>query len=239
MLFDQADFDVRCEWGEGGVSTLALASDAVIIVDVMSFSTAVSIATARGAVVYPYMWRDGSAIAFARSVDADLAGPRGSAKYSLSPASLLSLSRGARIVLPSPNGSTLSLATAGTPTFAGCLRNARAVALAAARLGSRISVVPCGERWQKDRSLRPAFEDWVGAGAVIAHLAGSKSPEAQAAVAAFRTAESDLYGLLRQCSSGKQLIAMGYDEDIPSIAELNVDDCAPILRDGAYVDVRP
>lgn len=232
--YDQAEFDVRCEWGEKGVASLAPISDAVIIVDVMSFSTAVAVAVGRGARVYPYRWRDGSGAAFARSVNAELAGPRGKAKYSLSPVSLMSLPAGARLVLPSPNGATLSLSTGATPTFAGCLRNAKAVAHAACDRGARVSVVPCGERWKEDGSLRPAVEDLIGAGALIAHLPGALSPEARAALAAFRGAEPDLLRALTQCSSGKELAAMGFASDIPLTAATAVDDCAPVLEDGAY-----
>ena len=235
MTFNQCEFDIRCEWGENGVASLAPISDAIIIVDVMSFSTAVVVAAARGASVYPYRWKDDSRIAFAGSVNAELAGPRGRTKYSLSPVSLMSIPNGARLVLPSPNGSTLSLSTGATPTFAGCLRNARAVAQAASERGTRVSIVPCGERWREDGSLRPALEDLIGAGAIIGHLPGSLSPEAQAAVAAFRSAESDLIGTLKQCSSGKELIAMGFEDDIPLIAVVDADDCAPILENGVYI----
>ena len=72
-------------------------------------------------------------------------------------------------MLPSPNGSTLSLATAETPTLAGCLKNCRTVALAAVTYGNRIAVIPAGEKWP-DGSLRPSFEDFIGAGAVIRYL---------------------------------------------------------------------
>ncbi|TVR57888.1 MAG: hypothetical protein EA426_11230 [Spirochaetaceae bacterium] len=234
MTFDQAEFDVRLEWGENGVRALAPISDAIIIVDVMSFSTAVVIATARGAIVYPYRFKDDSAIAFADSIDAELAGPRGKANYSLSPVSLMTIGAGTRLVLPSPNGSTLSLSTGDTPTFAGALRNSRAVAMAASRRGRRVSVIACGERWKEDGSLRPALEDLLGAGRIIAQLPGRLSPEALAALAAFRAAEPDLLTALTQCSSGKELIAMGFEHDIPPTAELDADDCAPILIDGAY-----
>ncbi|HKX30067.1 MAG TPA: hypothetical protein VJ302_20425, partial [Blastocatellia bacterium] len=54
MVFDQSEFEIRCEWGRQGASLLAPISDLLIIVDVLSFSTAVEIATARGAVIYPY-----------------------------------------------------------------------------------------------------------------------------------------------------------------------------------------
>ena len=52
--YDQDDYDVRCEWGLHGVQRLAPISDAVIIVDVLSFSTSVVIAVERGAVIFPY-----------------------------------------------------------------------------------------------------------------------------------------------------------------------------------------
>ena len=58
MTFDQSEFDVRCEWGEHGVHQLAPISDAVIIVDVLSFSTCVAIATGRGAILFPSAWLD-------------------------------------------------------------------------------------------------------------------------------------------------------------------------------------
>jgi 2-phosphosulfolactate phosphatase len=234
MLYDQSEFDIRCEWGEQGVKVLAPISDAIIIVDVMSFSTAVVIATRRGAIVYPYRWKDDSRIDFTKSVGAELAGSRGKSRYSLSPISLMPIPAGTRLVLPSPNGSTLSLTTGNTPTFAGCLRNARAVAKAALRHGPKVSVVPCGERWKEDHSLRPAFEDLIGAGAIISNLSGSLSPEASVAVAAFDRVQEKLLETLKQCTSGKELIQMGFEQDIPPTAEINTDKCAPILKDGAF-----
>ncbi|NJL80861.1 MAG: hypothetical protein HC815_07510 [Richelia sp. RM1_1_1] len=49
MIFNQSEFDLRCEWGEQGVIQLALVSDVVVIVNILSFSTAVEIATNNGA----------------------------------------------------------------------------------------------------------------------------------------------------------------------------------------------
>src|SRR5262245_62450426 len=175
MTFDQPGFDVRCEWGENGVRHLAPGADVVIIVDVLSFSTCVEIANSRGAIVFPYRWKDESATAFAASVNAELAGVRqDDGKYSLSPASLIKIPSGTRLVLPSPNGSTLSLATGATPTIAGCLRNAAEVARGAAELGRRISVIPAGEHWAGG-GLRPSIEDLIGAGAILSYLPGSLS----------------------------------------------------------------
>jgi 2-phosphosulfolactate phosphatase len=235
MIHDQAEYDVRCEWGAQGVSRLAPISDAVIIVDVMSFTTCVEVAVSRGATVFPYRFRDESTADYARSVDAELAGPRGKARYSLSPASLLNIPEGMRLVLPSPNGSTLTLATGDTPTFAGCLRNCAAVARVAMRCGKRVAVIPAGERWKDDDTLRPAYEDLVGAGAIIHHLEGKRSPESEAAAAAYRHSLASLGTLLRNCSSGKELTDLGFVEDIPIIEAHDVSACVPVLQDGAYV----
>jgi hypothetical protein len=78
----------------------------------------------------------------------------------------------------------------------------------------RIAVVPAGERWPSDGSLRPAFEDWVGAGAIISHLAGARSPEAHAAATIFEGVQSDLAALLQSCGSGKELLAHGIVKDV-------------------------
>ncbi len=48
MFFDQAEFNIRCEWGIEGVERLAPDCDVVIIVDVLSFSTSVDVATRQG-----------------------------------------------------------------------------------------------------------------------------------------------------------------------------------------------
>jgi 2-phosphosulfolactate phosphatase len=239
MFFEQTEFDIRCEWGEHGVAVLAPISDVVIVVDVLSFSTSVDIAVQRGAIVFPYRWKDDRAAEFAMRIDAELADPgRTTGRYSLSPESLLRIDPGTRLVLPSPNGATLTLAARPTPVLTGCLRNAPAVALAAQTYGPRIAVIPAGERWKDDQSLRPSYEDLVGAGAIISHLSGRLSPEAMAAVAAFRAAGSELDRYLRQCSSGKELIERGFSEDVRLAAELGASDAAPTLVEDAFMQAR-
>jgi 2-phosphosulfolactate phosphatase len=236
MTSSQSAFDIRCEWGPQGVAQLAPISDIVIIVDVLSFSTSVDIAISRDAMVFPYRWKDASAVDFAASVGAIVADARrGSPGYSLSPQSLLHLPPGIRLVLPSPNGATLTLGTGMVPTLAGCLRNAQAVAAVAQRYGPHIAIIPAGERWPSDGSLRPAFEDWVGAGAIISHLAGTRSPEAHAAATTFQGVQSDLAALLQSCGSGKELLARGFAKDVALAAALNVSACVPVFRDRAYV----
>lgn len=240
MYYDQSEYSVRCEWGLRGVETLAPISDVVVIIDVLSFTTCVDIAASKGATVYPYRFKDNTAANYAHSLKALLAGSRTDPqiKYSLSPASLRNLPADTRLVLPSPNGATLTLATGSTPTLAGCLRNCRAVATRARQLGKTIAVIPCGERWP-DHSLRPAIEDLIGAGAIINFLQGDKSPEAQLAQTAFDQASSNLAQTIFPCASGKELIQRGFQTDVEIAVQLDVSQSAPLLQNGAYINQHP
>jgi 2-phosphosulfolactate phosphatase len=233
-IFDQAEYQIRCEWGERGVLTLAPISDVVIIIDVLSFTTSLDIAVSQGAVAYPYRHGDASAYTYAESVHAEVAHPDNPRGYSLSPMTLEHLPIDYRMVLPSPNGSTLSLATGETPTLAGCLRNARSVADKAMTIGRHIAVIPSGERWKDDNTLRPSLEDWLGAGAIISYLNGSRSPEAEVAAMSFAQTESNLHDTILTCSSGKEKMCKDQERDIQLAADLNVSTCVPVLKDGAY-----
>ena len=99
--------------------------------------------------------------------------------------------------------------------------------------GSRVAVIPCGEKWP-DGSLRPALEDWLGAGAVIGSLGGSKSPEAIAAERLFAAAGSEPTDLVRSCASAREIIDRGFASDVELAAELDCSDVAPVLTNGEF-----
>jgi len=233
--FSQQGWACRCEWGPGAVVALAPA-DVTIVVDVFSFTTCVDVATSRGAAILPYPWNDASAAEFARDHRAELAGRRRRAQYSLAPASYLEAPEGLRCVLPSPNGAQVTLAAAKTApiVLAGSLRNARAVAEAAQRLGSTFNVIPAGERWL-DGSLRPALEDWLGAGAILRWLSGSRSPEAESAVTLFERHREMLVETLDQCGSGRELDGRGHDQDKFIAGQLDVSSCVARFDGLAFV----
>ncbi len=234
MFYQQEGYTLRFDWGLPGLEAMLAGSEVIVVVDVLSFSSAVDVAVGRGAWVYPTPARDAEAERLARAVGGILAVKTfAQGGYGLSPSSLLNIPEGARLVLPSPNGATLSTRSAAMPTLAGCLRNARAVAHAAQHLGSRITVIAAGERW-KDGSLRPALEDLLGAGAILAELEGSRSPEAQAAVATFQGLQDRLPVMLHECASGRELVERGRLQDVDLAAAFNVSDCAPLLQDGAF-----
>lgn len=223
--------EVELEWGPVGAKVLAERSDVLVIVDVLSFTTSLTVAVARDAKVWPHPWTDG-AEELARQIGAVLARGRSTgAGPTLSPAGLLDLKVGTRLVLPSPNGSAISHAAiqSNVPIVAGCLRNARAVAALLKNDYHRVGLVPAGERWP-DGSLRPCYEDWVGAGAVAAGIGGLASPETEAAALAYASLRP-----LEECRSGRELVQRRFAADVELASTVDVDRVVPVLRDGRYV----
>lgn len=239
----QSGFGIRLEWGPVGSARLATEGGALVVVDVLSFTTAVSVAIDGGTAVYPTPLAGEDASRVARQLGAVAALGREETSpdrpWSLSPAALRAAPAPERLVLPSPNGSTIAAASSGV-VLAACLRNATAVGTWLARRYATtdrpVVVVPAGERWP-DGSMRPALEDLLGAGALVEAivLAGGSnpSPEAEAARAAFVHVPS-LAGAVRSCTSGVELIRRGYADDVEIALELDQSTAIPILLDGAF-----
>lgn len=241
----QPGWAIRFDWGMTGAIAISQGAAVCVVVDVLSFTTALSVAIDEGVEVFPFRFRDASAAAFAATRGAVLAVGRreaGASGVSLSPLSVLEAARtgplatSRRLVLPSPNGSAIArqLGQSGSVVVGACLRNARAVAQWIGRGSVRgpIAVVAAGERWPGDL-LRPAVEDLWGAGAVIDALlkagVGPASPEARAAAAAYRELGRNIEGSLEACASGRELVADGYGSEIPVAAQENVSRNVPVL----------
>lgn len=228
---------VTCDWGVNALSHVPH-DEVVVVVDVFSFSSAVTIACGRGARIYPCPWSGERAEELARAEGARIASKTRDTAFSLSPSALRGIPAGTRMVLPSRNGSSIAFAArdAGFATIiAGCLRNAEAVAN---WIGERdAAIIAGGERWPDD-SLRFAIEDWVAAGAIIARLPHTRSAEAEAAVAGFERLRGDLAGHLGASLSGRELIDAGWADDVDVSTELDTDDVVPILDGNAFRGAR-
>lgn len=248
-IFDQSPAQVRLEWGLSGATSIGKRATVAVVVDVLTFSTALSVAMDLGTTVFPYPWRTG-AEAYAREHSAALAYKRplaGRGQFSLSPGTLRSSPAPDRLVLPSPNGSTIShaLKESNCKVVAASLRNCAAVARwLAAEVekdpDAAILLIAAGEKWP-DGSLRPAVEDLWGAGAVIDAIRGqlgvSLSEEASVAADAYRSVSGRLDTALTACSSGKELFAMGFPEDVSIASEFDSSTSVPLLKNGAFTDV--
>ncbi|MGM1057864.1 2-phosphosulfolactate phosphatase [Saccharothrix sp. Mg75] len=232
-MFGQEGYRLRLEWGAEGVAALGGLCAVLVVVDVLSFTTATDVVVARGGSVRPVRWVD-------RSRAARPADP----SWSLRPSSLVGVPAGTELELPSPNGATLCAlaADSGSIVLAACLRNASAVAEAARSLagGGPIGVVPGGERWGIDINspktahsgpLRPAVEDLLGAGAVVSALLDHGTPSVEAAMAAGAFERTSVADAVAGCVSGRELIAAGHVADVALACEVDVSTAVPRLVD--------
>jgi 2-phosphosulfolactate phosphatase len=236
---------VRFDWGLAGAAELAKVCMVLVVVDVLSFTTAVDVAVGRGMRVHPFPWSE-QAEEYADRIGAVAAvGRRATTPrrpWSLSPAALREAPVVPDLVLPSPNGSAICAAASATglPVIAGCLRNSAAVARWLREQGyggiaAPIGVIAAGERWP-DRTLRPSVEDLLGAASILDGLStadGGLSVEAAVALAAFASVPN-VPAAVRGCASGLELAAGGYAEDVVVATQLNVSDVVPVLRGGLF-----
>ena len=244
--FGQQPWRCRLEWGPRGAAAATARGDLLVVVDTLTFSTAVAAALHRGVAVYPC--RPGDQERLAEEVGAEAAVRRPDVphkgRFSLSPATLLASEGGAKVVLASPNGAACCVAVpAEACVVVGAFVNARAVArFVSDRLaegGRAVTVLACGERWLtpvEGEDLRFAVEDWLGAGAVLSHLDFDKSPEAQVCEAAFRGVQDRLEGVLLACGSGVELCANGYKEDVGHAARMDLYGTVPLLAGRRFVN---
>jgi len=238
--YAQDGFRAGFDWGPVGADVVA--GTLVAVVDVLSFTTAVTVAADLGIDVYPYRWRDETAVAYANQYDAVLAVGRseaGPGDLSLSPVTIRQAQGVERLVLPSPNGSTIAhrLSDSGATVIAVSLRNRLAAAdWVYARIVEnpdlKVVAIAAGERW-KDGSLRPAVEDLWGAGGFLSALqVDGLSPEARAAVAAYDAVADEIPALLYDCAGGRELTQYGFPDDVAIAAEVDESWSVPVLRDG-------
>lgn len=237
----QQSFRYKLDWGWRGARHAAAEGDIVVIVDTLSFSSAVVTAVHGNAEIYPYFFTDDPAT-FAERVGAEYAVKRtevpGKGRYSLSPLTYMDVEPGTRIVLPSPNGSTcVRLARKSPLLVIGTLLNAKAVADAvserAAESDLSVTILACGEWWDdisEEGGLRFAIEDYIAAGAILSFIDGEKSPEAITCEGAFLHVKEQLSDILWDSGSGLELRESGFEEDVKFVSRLNLYDDVPVFE---------
>jgi 2-phosphosulfolactate phosphatase len=228
--FAQEKYALRLDWGWEGARRAAERGDLLVVVDILRFSTAMTVAASRNITVTPTFWSEDIATQEAK-------------KY-LSPALMQTVPEGTHLTVPSPNGATCCrYGKDAAGVYIGSFLNVQAIARAVdaklkATEAKSVTILACGERWHEgsngdDGALRFALEDYLGAGAIIAHLPGyASSPECKAARAAFVGARKQLFARLSECGSGVELTEKWYEDDIRIAAHLNSLDVVPVLKDG-------
>ncbi|PLR86816.1 2-phosphosulfolactate phosphatase [Bacillus canaveralius] len=237
------------EWGKRGARNAASRGDIIIIVDVLSFSSTVVSALSKGAIIFPYPPNlDGNK--YAKQIGAEYILGRSEAAQlglpTLSPISFDYNNKNRKYVLTSLNGAFCTWIASDVPALLiGSLLNAANVAAVANKLSlekkANITVVACGELWsdvkEHEDTLRPALEDYLGAGAILSYLNGKKSPDAEVSIGAFHFSKSNLGGIIWECESGRELRDRGFEEDVKHCSRLNVYQTVPILHKDYFINL--
>jgi 2-phosphosulfolactate phosphatase len=103
-----------------------------------------------------------------------------------------------------------------------------------------VSVIAAGERWKGVTGpLRPALEDLLGAGAILAAIDEDRdrSPEAAVATGAFRTAVAQgLSAVVHAAGSGVEKAAKGQSADVDLAVAHDVSTVVPRLDGVVFID---
>ena len=261
--FGQARYQVRFDWGAVGAERILSGAHVVVVVDVLSFTTAVVAAAERGVAVAPWPAGDAEgAAALAERLGGVVAGRRGDPGPSLSPTSFTGEEAfdelDGPVVLPSPNGGAIAAWLDGRDVvvLAGSLRNRTAVAeriLAMQEergLRTVVAIVAAGERTSSSTggvdadsgtadAIRFAIEDQLAAGAIVDALIGlgidHTSPEAAVACAAFEGLRHAATHLIGASGSAVELVGEGFRADVRFETELDATGVMPELRDGVFL----
>lgn len=241
--FSQTPYRCRFDWGPTGAERAAARGDIIVIVDVLSFSTSVVEAVRRGAVICP-CGEDDNTADLAKKLGAEVAVRRhevpDKGRYSLSPLTYQDVPAKTKIILPSLNGGTCTRCSKSSDyVFAGALTNAGATGKAVSEIMNEsalaVTVIACGEREKEPPyDLRPAIEDFLGAGAILSHLPFDKSPEARVCESAFSVSTKDVGSLIGDSVSGRELCEMGFAGDVNFVSQIDLHDTAVILTEDGF-----
>ncbi len=227
-------------WGSDGLRLAVERGDIPVIVDVLRFSSTVTTAVANGFTILPAPTRE-AARSLEAATGADVSGPTGTARWSLSPLDYVNPWEPEEVILVSPNGAALANAIPpGATGFIACLLNARTAGRLLGDIsrdrGTGIVLVPAGEVVEDQEAdlehRRFAVEDYLGCGAVLSELKVDLDREAEACREAFFAAKGGLAGIIRDCPSGTYLVDHGHAADLSHCVQLSIYEVLPVVRDG-------
>ncbi len=211
-IFGQHDHAVRFDWGLPGA--LAVAADVCVVVDVLSFSTSVTIAVERGMQVFPFAWKDERAASYAARLGAVLAvGRRRRRRWRrlVPPCWPGACATPAPSVVTSPNTWMTGGRSRWSPQGRGGTRTTRC-----ARPGG-----PLGRRCGAQRP---------GA-ARVRRRPEHRGPRRRGAVGSGRR---PALSTLHACVGGRELAAKGFSADVDVAAALDRTTAVPDPLDGAF-----
>lgn len=206
--FDQSTYQVRFEWGVEGLARLA-ATDVVVVVDVLRFSTTVIRAIENGE---------------ERALDA------GAHAISINGAAVSEAAAATPAIVLL--GGLRNADAVAAAIHAEQARRGERTSIAVIASGELTGRGP-------GHTLRFAVEDQLGAGAIIAALGergiDHTSPEAAVAGESFRALRRAATHLLTASASGRELIDAGRRDEVVAAAQVDAASIVPVLREGTFV----
>ncbi|NQU05578.1 MAG: 2-phosphosulfolactate phosphatase, partial [Calditrichaeota bacterium] len=117
-IYEQTNYRCRFDWGTEGAISAAERRDIVVVVDTLSFSTAVLTAVHNGGIIYPALDQD-DLLEIAERIEAVKAVSRNDVPseglFSLSPETYQELEADTTVILASPNGASCCRAAKSAP----------------------------------------------------------------------------------------------------------------------------
>ncbi|MET0780905.1 MAG: 2-phosphosulfolactate phosphatase [Microbacterium sp.] len=208
--FDQNRYQVRMEWGVAGLARLT-ATDIVVVVDVLGFSTTMIDAVARGAECALDAVADGVSISGAAVAAA-------------------AADMGALVLVGALRNATAVAASVYDEQQRRAGRTSVAVIAAGELTGRDAATVRFAV---EDQLGAGAIIDALGA-LGIDHT----SPDAAVACESFRALRRATTHLLTASGSGLELIERGRRDDVIAAAAVDAASVVPVLRDGAFTPFR-
>jgi 2-phosphosulfolactate phosphatase len=245
-IYGQIEYRCRFDWGVEGAISAAERGDIVVIVDTLSFSTAVVTAVNNYGIIYPAVDQD-DLLEISGRIDAVKAVPRNDVpsegRFSLSPETYFDLEADTSIILASPNGASCCRAAKAAPNvFVASLINAKTAGNTIEKImdltGRDVTLIACGERLKlelENPGIRFAIEDLLAVGAILSYIRKDKSPEAQVCEAAFGAVENYIDEMIWDSISGRELRSHGFGHDVTYSARVNIIDTVAVLNDDKLV----
>ncbi|MGX5697667.1 2-phosphosulfolactate phosphatase [Agromyces soli] len=175
QTFAQRKYQLRFDWGLDGARRVAHDADVVVLVDALSFTTAVVVAAERGVAIAPWSSDRNGADAFAAERGATVAVERGASGFSLSPASF-----GAEGDPDASAGSKSGADASGAPN-SGAVASAGAIPAGGASRPTPVVVLPSPNGGAIARALADgSIEREPGASAVVVLAASLRNRSAVA-----------------------------------------------------------
>jgi 2-phosphosulfolactate phosphatase len=250
---------IDLKWGPSGTKKAVTKNNIIVIVDVLRFSSATTVAVYKGVIIIPSYSKRLSKV-LAKRFNAEISGSSREPtkwKYSLSPLSYLNAKKNTKVVLFSPNGAKCSaIAGHAKHAFVGSFLNATIIGNYVSRISRKINedvtVVSAGETEltkllkrlpveesfvNKENKEYFALEDFLGSGAIISATNLDRTTNARHAELSYLKYRNNLLETLKSCVGARYLINSGREHEVDFCLQLDKYNCVPKISGDRIINL--